>query len=298
MKVFMSWSGQRSKLTAELLYEWVKCVIQAAQPWISSKGIERGAMWFSEINNQLADTTVGVICITQENKNAPWILFEAGALAKGLSSNRVCTFLVDLEPADLQPPLAQFNHTFPVRESMWNLVNTLNNGLENNRLEPNVLERVFNTYWPQFEEAFAAILETNPPVTPVAPRDQNDMLAEILESTRSMSQRIRNLESKNGIAVGLGGGLSDIDAWTGKRVGKKVYLSAPESLREFYAAYAVSELTKGQSLEEIREALLKNPDVTTDVIDDILRRANLVMVPARVNAAKGSTPPTPPPTPA
>lgn len=44
MKVFMRWSGQRSKLTAELLYDWVKCVIQAAQPWISSRGIERGAL--------------------------------------------------------------------------------------------------------------------------------------------------------------------------------------------------------------------------------------------------------------
>jgi hypothetical protein len=197
MKVFMSWSGQRSKLTAELLYGWVKCVIQAAQPWISSKGIERGALWFSEINNELKDTSVGIICLTQENKNAPWILFESGALAKGLSTNRVCTFLVDLQPPDLQPPLAQFNHTLPNKESMWSLVITLNNGLDNNRLAPDILERVFETYWPQFEEEFAAVIANNPPVTVVAPREEKDILAEILETTRSISGRVQMLEERN-----------------------------------------------------------------------------------------------------
>ncbi|MDY0965092.1 hypothetical protein [Massilia sp. CFBP9026] len=196
MKVFMSWSGQRSKLTAELLHGWIKCVIQAAQPWISSKGIERGAMWFSEINNELKDTTIGIVCLTQENKNAPWILFEAGALTKGLASNRVCTFLVDLEPADLQPPLGQFNHTFPTRESMWSLVNTLNNGLETNRLDVVVLQRVFDTYWPQFEAEFKQILADAPPVTVVTPREEKDILSEILETTRHMSQRIRLLENQ------------------------------------------------------------------------------------------------------
>lgn len=195
MKVFMSWSGQRSKLTAELLHDWIKCVIQAAQPWISSKGIERGALWFSEINNELKDTTVGIICLTQENKNAPWILFESGALAKGLSTNRVCTFLVDLQPAELQPPLAQFNHTFFTKESLWSLVTTLNNGLESNRLELPTLERVFDTYWPQFDADFRAILAENPPITVVAPRDEKDILAEILETTRSMSHRINALEN-------------------------------------------------------------------------------------------------------
>ena len=34
MKVFMSWSGTRSKATAELLCDWTKCVIQALRPWI------------------------------------------------------------------------------------------------------------------------------------------------------------------------------------------------------------------------------------------------------------------------
>lgn len=197
----MSWSGLRSKLTAELLHDWIKCVIQAAQPWISSKGIERGALWFSEINNELKDTAVGVICLTQENKNAPWILFEAGALAKGLANSRVCTFLVDLETADLQPPLSQFNHTFATYESMWSLVATLNNALSANSLELSVLKRVFDTYWPQFKTEFDKIIDENPPVTVIQPRDDKEILNEILDTTRSMLGRVRKLEARESLTI-------------------------------------------------------------------------------------------------
>lgn len=201
MKVFMSWSGQRSKLTAELLHDWIKCVIQAAQPWVSSKGIDRGALWLSEINNELKDTAVGIICLTQENKTAPWILFEAGALAKGLATNRVCTLLVDLEPSDIQQPLAQFNHTSPNREGMWSLVKTLNSRLQTGNLELTILKQVFDTYWPQFEADFNAIRENNPPVTVIEPRKEKDILAEILEATRSMSNRVGILEAQNNSAM-------------------------------------------------------------------------------------------------
>lgn len=196
MKVFLSWSGERSKQVALLLNNWLCCVIQAARPWISSKDIDRGSLWFSEINDQLKDTSVGIICLTQENKNRPWILFEAGALAKGLSTARVCTLLIDLEPKDIEDPLAQFNHTFPKKENMIELVRTLNNSLGSNGLDPRVLDQVFDTYWPQFEEGFTSIIESTQPQdkTQSKPRPQGDMLAEILENTRTLSQKMRGLE--------------------------------------------------------------------------------------------------------
>jgi len=194
MKVFMSWSGARSKAAAELLYVWVKCVVQASQPWISTRGVDRGSLWFTEINNELKDTTFGIICLTRENKDAPWILFEAGALAKGLASSRVCTFLVDLETTDIRDPLAQFNHTLPDKAGLWNLVRTLNLSLESSRLDINILESVFETYWPQFEQKFARIKEDIPETTTVPPREEKDILAEILESTRNMTQRMRSIE--------------------------------------------------------------------------------------------------------
>jgi hypothetical protein len=122
MKVFISWSKSLSKECAEILSDWIKCTLQASEPWISSKDIDKGSLWFNEINDQLKDTKVGIVCLTKENKDNPWILFESGALAKGLSVNRVCTFLIDLSPADLANPLAQFNHTIPDQDGMKSLL--------------------------------------------------------------------------------------------------------------------------------------------------------------------------------
>lgn len=194
MKVFLSWSGQRSKEVANLLSDWLCCVIQASRPWISTRDLDRGSLWFGEINDQLKDTTVGIICLTQENKTRPWILFEAGALAKGLSTSRVCTLLVDLESKDIEDPLAQFNHTFPTRESVLGLVKTLNSTLASNGLDNRTLEQVFDTYWPQFEKRFADILSSTEAQPPSKPRPKEDVLGEILENTRMLNSRIRRLE--------------------------------------------------------------------------------------------------------
>jgi hypothetical protein len=196
MKIFISWSGNRSRRVAELIDDWISCVLQASDPWVSTRDIDRGALWFTEIADQLANTNSGIICLTQENKNRPWVLFEAGALAKGLSTNRVCTLLVDLVPNDLQDPLAQFNHTMPDnRSSMRALVGTLNARLGENQIEERLLDRIFDTYWSQFEEGFAKILaETeNQPSPP--PRTDAELLNEILSGVRGLNQRVRKLES-------------------------------------------------------------------------------------------------------
>ena len=194
MKVFLSWSGNRSQKIANLLSDWLSCVIQSSRPWISTRDIDRGSLWFSEIHDQLKDTSVGVICLTQENKDRPWILFEAGALAKGLSTARVCTLLIDLEPKDIEDPLAQFNHTFPTKESMNALVKTLNSALASNGLDPRILEQVFETYWPAFEEQFSQIMEETKPSHPAKPRPKEDLLSEILTNTRMLTSRIHSLE--------------------------------------------------------------------------------------------------------
>ena len=96
MKVFLSWSGPRSKAVADAFAWWLPQVIQAIDPSISSD-IDKGKRWSDEISNQLEETKLGIICLTQDNLKAPWLLFEAGALwkAKGAS---VCTFLLDVAP--------------------------------------------------------------------------------------------------------------------------------------------------------------------------------------------------------
>ncbi|ATP50504.1 toll-Interleukin receptor [Pseudomonas putida] len=196
MKIFISWSGNRSKAVAEVLSDWIKCVLQASEPWISTRHIDRGSLWFTEINEKLRDISVGIVCLTQENKDRPWILFESGALAKGLSSNRVCTFLVDLQPGDLTDPLAQFNHTMPGKSGVWELVRTLNSCLVEKSLDERVLEKAFEVYWPIFETDFETALAENEPEKQAKPRPKDDVMMEILSVTRDMSRRVGIIESQ------------------------------------------------------------------------------------------------------
>ena len=176
--------------------DWIKCVLQASKPWISTRDIDKGAIWFSEISDQLKDTAAGIVCLTQENKNKPWILFETGALAKGLSTNRVCTLLIDLFASDVEDPLAQFNHTLPQRASMWGLASSLNACLEANRLDERILKQVFETYWPKFEVDFARALSESVPEEAPEPRSGESILNEILANTRMVTNRVRDLESR------------------------------------------------------------------------------------------------------
>ena len=195
MKVFISWSGERSRQVAELLDDWIQCVLQAVDPWMSTKDIDRGALWFTEINDQLSNTSIGIVCLTNENKNKPWILFESGALAKGLHTNRVCTFLIDLTATDLENPLAQFNHTLPDKIGLFKLIRTINSTLGDQILKEQILEKVFETYWPQFQEKFNQVIANTPDSEVIEKRNNEDILVDILSTVRGFDRRLREVEA-------------------------------------------------------------------------------------------------------
>lgn len=198
MKVFISWSGERSRRVAELLDDWIQNVIQTINPWMSSKDIDRGSLWFTEISDQLSAISIGIVCVTRENMNKPWILFEAGALAKGISSNRVCTFLIDLQPIDLHDPLAQFNHTLPNKGGLLSLVQTINKSLQEKAMPFDRLEKAFNTYWPEFDQKLQEILKetSEGEIEPKEEIDTNELLKDILSTVRSFDKRLRNVEGE------------------------------------------------------------------------------------------------------
>ncbi len=188
MKVFLSWSGERSKSTAEALGNWTARVIQAVEPWISS-GMEKGTRWQSEIADRLEDAKVGIVCLTASNLSEPWILFEAGALSKTKGSY-VCTFLLDIAPADIEPPLGQFQHTVFTKQEVLKLMQTINRLVEANgerSLSEENLGKVFETFWPQLEHELREITERKE--GEVVRRSDRQLFEEILEILRAQEQR-------------------------------------------------------------------------------------------------------------
>ncbi|HEX8068660.1 MAG TPA: toll/interleukin-1 receptor domain-containing protein [Pyrinomonadaceae bacterium] len=158
MKLFISWSGVRSKAVAEALRGWIPDVIHAVQPWMSSEDIDPGARWSAEIDKGLDATKFGIICVTPENIDTPWILFEAGALAKAIADTSVCPYLVGLDYTSLRGPLAQFQAAQARRDDTYALVRTINQCLGEDALSEDRLRRSFERWWPDLE----AVLENLP----------------------------------------------------------------------------------------------------------------------------------------
>jgi hypothetical protein len=116
MKIFISWSGIRSKAVAEALHDWLPTIIQAVRPWLSPADIDKGTRWRTEVATELEHSQVGIVCLTPENLNSSWLLFEAGALSKIQESSFICTLLYDLEPSTVVGPLGQFQHTLATKK--------------------------------------------------------------------------------------------------------------------------------------------------------------------------------------
>ena len=155
MKVFISWSGARSKEAARALHGWLPIVINAVQPWMSAEDIEAGARWGAYVADELSQTKFGIICVTPENQQAPWILFEAGALAKTLDKTYVCPYLIGLTSAQMEPgPLTQFQAKQADQQQTWELLRTINRALLEGSIPEDRLRRIFDKWWPELAWIF------------------------------------------------------------------------------------------------------------------------------------------------
>jgi hypothetical protein len=188
MKVFISWAGETTKAVAEILREWIPLVIADCDPWVSSEDIAKGGRWSNEIASALQESGAGIICLTKENTQAPWLMFEAGALSKTVDRTLVCTYLFRIEPTEItQGPLTQFQHTMAERDDTLKLMKTLNavNGTRKPVPESRV-EQQFHRWWPELEGKLAAIPRGHGPQRPQ--RSLDEKVDEILLLLRDLTR--------------------------------------------------------------------------------------------------------------
>ncbi|UYG06838.1 hypothetical protein [Halomonas sp. M4R1S46] len=191
MKSFLSWSGRKSHEVAMAFSDWLPCVIQAVDPWVSSEDIDRGSIWLNEIFEQLKDTNFGLVFVTKENQNKPWLLFESGALSKGLTENRVCTVLIDLQVRDIDSssPIKHLNHTTLEKQDVLKLLKTINKHLDQGKIQEDRLEKSFDALWPSLESKISEIIDFDPEDKDPA-REDKDVLNDILENVLSINRRV------------------------------------------------------------------------------------------------------------
>jgi hypothetical protein len=183
MKIFISWSGERSHTVARALEGWLRAVNPVFDPWLSTRDIDIGERWMRKLESGLAESGAGVLCVTRENQAAPWILFEAGAL-----SNRqlpVMPYLIHMRTAEVQQgPLPLLAMGSADRQGSWLVVRALNRALGEAALDEADLGQTFEEHWPALEQ----VLYTLPP-SAEKPRSAEEMVPDILELVRELAAR-------------------------------------------------------------------------------------------------------------
>ncbi len=187
MRVFISWAkDERSRVMATALHDWLPDLIQSLDPWTSTTDIGAGVRWSREMAEALSRAKIGILCVTPANQREPWLLFEAGALAKTLDNTFVCPYLIDMQPADLASgPLTQFQAKTATREGTFDLVSTINSALGPAALSKERLARLFEHCWPALETRLADLAPASGP----AHKTPGEMMVEILETVRSLARR-------------------------------------------------------------------------------------------------------------
>jgi len=182
MLIFISWSGPRSQYVAEALRLWLKDVMQQLDPWVSSEDIRQGSRWNIDVAKKLEEASFGILCLTRDNLTEPWILFEAGALAKTLAQSHVCPYLIDLKPSDLRGPLVQFQCAQATESDTRKLIHSINKAMGEKALPEDQVDRACRKWWPDLDAALHRV--PKPRSALPEPRSERELLEELLDRVR------------------------------------------------------------------------------------------------------------------
>jgi len=187
MKVFLSWSGERSRLIAEAIRSWLPRVIQAVEPWMSEEDISSGTRWSIEIADKLESSSVGIVCVTPENQNSPWVMFEAGALSKTIDQSLVCPYLFGLKQSQVTGPLSQFQSNLADKSGTYRVLQSINKALQDVSLPEQDLEEIFDVWWEKLKAKIDQIPSAHVEQKP--DRSVEDILEEVISNTREQLRR-------------------------------------------------------------------------------------------------------------
>jgi len=209
MKIFYSWSGNMSKEIAAEFHDFIPLLIPGIIPFYTPKDIDKGTQWLSEILAGLNQCQAGIVFITPENYDKPWVLFEAGAIANRYDGALVYPVFFNLATSDVNNPLTKiFQATNFSKDDIWHMISNMNGKLETGRASEIHLKKHFENYYPEFEEKIIEIITKYPttpksePTTVTNPvvRDNSEKIDEALDILRAI-QRKQNSQ----VTVQVGG---------------------------------------------------------------------------------------------
>ena len=168
MKIFLSWSGDLSREVASLLDENIRPLLWGnADVFMSKHDIASGQDWAKALAKELRQSVFGIVCLTPDNLQSHWLLYEAGALTSR-EQQRLCTLLLaGLEQKDVPSPLAHYQNRIFCKAEFEALMQDIRAGLDRGPTQKE-FDEMFARLWPELWEKYQQILKQFPP----APRSR------------------------------------------------------------------------------------------------------------------------------
>ena len=186
MQIFISWSGPTSQQIAVILRRWIQDVFPSISAWMSAGDIEPGSLWNTRLVDELNKSSLGILCLTQDSLDAPWMIFEAGWLAKTAGVEHVVPYLFQLSTTDVKYPLAMFQSVEGTQEGSYGLVKKINK-VGNLGIPIDRLEKLHTRMWPELSQALTAVGPSAERVE--RKRSDRELVEEILVLVRDSSRR-------------------------------------------------------------------------------------------------------------
>ncbi|OBF33266.1 hypothetical protein A5724_19550 [Mycobacterium sp. ACS1612] len=190
LKIFISWSGDLAREITKVLRDWLPKMFDHIDPWASEVDIDAGMRGLDVIQDRLNASSFGIIVVTTENMNKPWLNFEAGALSKRLEEERnpVVPLLVNFENVyDLQGPVSQFQAIKLDQTGMRGLCRSIAAVIG---LDPLKVDARFLWAWPDLEKSIAQAKHAAGKQPEVPPVDEKDLLRGIFSAVRTLEKQV------------------------------------------------------------------------------------------------------------
>jgi hypothetical protein len=187
-RVFVSWSGERSRSAALGLKSLLQDVLGDSLDVFISAHMDPGVVWVHELGRELEGADFGILCLTHDNVQSPWLLFEAGAIAKNFGAARVVPYLID--DLALTGPLSQFQNVRADQQGTLRLLESIN-ALREKPTQSDRLHRSFDKWWADLEQTIATLPATGHPVGDISDRNLLETIWQGVQSLLNAGARAR-----------------------------------------------------------------------------------------------------------
>ena len=191
VRIMISWSGALSRDIGIILRELLSVTSQATDIFLSAEDIKPGDNWQLAITEIIASCQIAIVCVTSENSDSPWLMYEFGVLTQknndDILKRQVIPLLIDTDVKMLHSsPLLQYQTCDLSKEAIYNLVLQINKQLQD-PVMGSKLNELFNAIWPTFE---LKIQDRLTPKSKLTENDNADKFNDLQQSAQRLLDKI------------------------------------------------------------------------------------------------------------